>query len=145
VPIDRNIQKNESFDAVIEIHVLEDGRKPVFHVLSDAELLFVDGLDLHEFVLVVEAQQKGIVDEVEIGTFGQVGLERLNWVEACAQKTGVKLTDGQPVPALVALIQQSQKVAGPIIVSAQKLSLHLFLLAHPFAKSIDNGDQSMHD
>lgn len=145
MPIDRNIQENESLNAVIEIHILEDGREAVFHVFSNAELLLVDGLDLHEFVLVVEAQQKGVVYEVEIGTFGQVGLERLNRVEVRSQKTGVELTDGQPVPALVALIQQSQEVAGPIIIPAQKLSLDLFLLAHPFAKAIDDGDQAMHD
>lgn len=66
---------------MVEVHVLEDGGEAIFHVLADAHLLFVDGFDLHELVLVLEAEQEGVVDEVEVGTLREVGAEGLYWVE----------------------------------------------------------------
>lgn len=56
MPIHRNIEEDQSLDAVIEVDVLENSRKPIFHVFANTEFLLVNGLDLHELVLVVEAK-----------------------------------------------------------------------------------------
>ncbi len=87
MPIDRDVQEDESFDAVIEIHVLEDGRQTVLHILADAHLLLVDRFDLHQFVLVFEAEQEGVVDEIEVRTLGYVGTKGFHWIEGGGEET----------------------------------------------------------
>lgn len=65
--VDSDVKEDEALDAVVEVDVLEDSRKPIFHVFADADLLLIERLDLHELVLVVKGQQEGIVNEVEVG------------------------------------------------------------------------------
>jgi uncharacterized Fe-S cluster-containing protein len=90
---------------MVKVHILEDGREAVLHVLADTHFLLVDGLDLHELVLVLEAEQERVVDEVKVETLRKISTECLHWIESRCQKARVKLTDRQSILILVALVQ----------------------------------------
>lgn len=112
VPVDCEIQEDEPLDAVVEVDVVEERGQAVFHVLPDAHFLLVDGLDLDEFVLVVEGQQERVVDEVEVLQLVQVDLQHLHRLEESTQKCVVKGRKGHSGFLLVALIQQFHVVTG---------------------------------
>lgn len=106
VPVDCDIEEDEAFDAVVEVDVVEECGEAVLHILPDAHLLLVDGLDLDELVLVVEGQQEGVVDEVEVLQLVEVDLQCLHRLEERTQKNVVKGREGHSGLLLVALIQQ---------------------------------------
>ena len=69
VSSDSDVEVDEPLDAEvasIEVKVLNEGCESPFHVFFDVHLLFVDRLDLHEFVLVVEIQEERVFYKIEI-------------------------------------------------------------------------------
>lgn len=50
----------------IEVKVLNEGCESPLHVFFNVHLLFVDRLDLHEFVFVVEIQEERVLYKIEI-------------------------------------------------------------------------------
>jgi hypothetical protein len=81
--VDWNIEVDEALNAevAIEIKAFDESVYPSFHAFLHADLLLVDGLDLHEFVLVLKIKEKGVVDKVKICGFGDVDFKLFDRLE----------------------------------------------------------------
>lgn len=91
--VDWDVKEDEALDTMVEVHILEDGWKTVLHVFTDTHFLLVDGLDLHELVLVFKAEEEGVIDEVKVRALRKISAECLYRVESRCQKARVKLSN----------------------------------------------------
>lgn len=124
-----------------EIVFLDDGGETPRHVLADVHLLLVDGLDLHELVLVVEVEKEGVVDHVELPRLHQDAFELLHRLEHLRHQTVIEFARLHPLPALVAAVQHLHKVGSPQALVRQYLHfmlLSLLDLVQPRAETRDD-------
>ncbi len=97
IPPDGNAEKDESLDSeivAIKVEILNEGGKSSFHIFFNVHFLFVDGLDLHQFVLVIEVQQEGVVHKVKLSRLAQVDLKLLDRLKELCQKLAIELFYG---------------------------------------------------
>jgi hypothetical protein len=66
---------------MIKVNILKNGSEAIFHVLFNADLLLVNGFNLHKFVLIIEVQEKRIVYKVEVRLIGKIDPKSFHWLE----------------------------------------------------------------
>ena len=96
VSVDGDEEVDESLDAevAIVIEAFEQSAESFFHGFANADFLLIDGLDLHEFVLVLEVEEEGVVYEIELLRFGDVDLELFDGLEELGEEFAVEFFDG---------------------------------------------------
>lgn len=54
---------------MIEVNLMQDITEATLHFLSYIHLLFVDRLNLNDFIFVFETEEEGIIYKVQVGYF----------------------------------------------------------------------------